>query len=68
DASNVWIGTRSGVARWDRTRGLWTRYGLTEGLPDLPVLDVLLQDGSTVWFSTPGGATRFDYGRREPGR
>ncbi len=62
DASNVWIGTRAGVSRWDRIRRLWTEYGLADGLPDLPVLHVLVQDARHVWFSTPGGATRFDVG------
>jgi hypothetical protein len=62
DAANVWIGTRAGVARWDRTRRLWTEYGLADGLPDLPVLHVLVQDERHVWFSTPGGVTRFDVG------
>ena len=62
DAANVWVGTRAGVSRWDRTRRLWTEYGLADGLPDLPVLHVLVQDARHVWFSTPGGATRFDVG------
>jgi hypothetical protein len=62
DSSNLWIGTPAGVSRWDRERRLWTEYGLADGLPDLPVLDILIQDGRYVWFSTPGGATRFEYG------
>ncbi|HEY7460887.1 MAG TPA: two-component regulator propeller domain-containing protein [Gemmatimonadota bacterium] len=62
DLSNVWIATRAGVARWDRQRKLWNEYGLADGLPDLPVLHILVQDGRYVWFSTPGGATRFDVG------
>jgi hypothetical protein len=62
DAASVWIATSSGVSRWDRTRRLWTDYGLADGLPDLPVRHVLIQDARHVWFSTPGGATRLDLG------
>ncbi|MFN2433668.1 MAG: hypothetical protein ABR599_12810 [Gemmatimonadota bacterium] len=62
DRGNVWIGTRDGVARWDRIRRTWTEYGLADGLPELPVLDVLIQDARYVWFSTPGGVTRYDLG------
>lgn len=62
DASNIWVGTGAGVARWDRARRLWTEYGLADGLPELPVLDILVQDRRTVWFSTRGGVTRFDLG------
>lgn len=62
DAANVWIGTATGVARWDRARRLWTEYGLHDGLPAVPVTDVLIQDARYVWFSTPAGATRFDVG------
>jgi hypothetical protein len=63
DSSNLWIGTRLGLSRWDRERRRWTEYGLADGLPDVPVTALALQPGGLLWISTPGGAVRFDYGR-----
>jgi ligand-binding sensor domain-containing protein len=63
DAENLWLATGNGVLRLIRETGIWHRYGPEDGLISRTVRTVVLQ-GTTAWFGTDRGLTRFDYRMR----
>lgn len=58
DNKNVWVATKSGVWKLNRTTDIWIKYTTDDGLLDNNVQDMVL-DGDYIWFGTPQGATRF---------
>lgn len=60
----VWVGTDSGLQRWNRSSGEWRAYGTQQGLPSARVLDLDLvpneEDAPDLWASTARGAWQLD--------
>jgi ligand-binding sensor domain-containing protein len=61
-ASDVWVGTDRGLARY--SHGSWTTYGKSDGLGHDAVL-ALDEDEDTgdIWIATFGGLSRYSQGR-----
>ena len=57
---NIWIGTKSGLNRFDPSSGHFTVYSTRDGLPDDHVLSILEDDKGNLWISTNQGLSRFD--------
>jgi signal transduction histidine kinase/ligand-binding sensor domain-containing protein/DNA-binding response OmpR family regulator len=56
----LWVGTMTGLDRYDRKTGRFTHFGLEHGLPDL-VIGHLLEDGAgRLWLATGKGIARYD--------
>jgi ligand-binding sensor domain-containing protein len=59
DGKNIWVGTDTGVERYNRESGNWVSYTPQNfELLSSPVTRIL-PDGDHVWFASPEGATRF---------
>ncbi|HMC59595.1 MAG TPA: two-component regulator propeller domain-containing protein, partial [Candidatus Solibacter sp.] len=59
---NLWVGTfRQGLEVL--RRGIWTHYGLADGLGSLAVRELYQDSGGAVWVGTGGGLTRFEDGK-----
>ncbi|HOT95838.1 MAG TPA: hypothetical protein PLG50_01785 [bacterium] len=58
DAASVWVASDQGVRRYERRGRRWIRYAMTDGLPTLEVLTLML-NGDYIWFGTPRGLTLF---------
>jgi ligand-binding sensor domain-containing protein/two-component sensor histidine kinase len=58
---DIWIGTESGLALWDRRSGRVRAFSKADGLPDSTVPTVFAEDGSgNVWLSFyHGGVARY---------
>jgi len=56
----LWIGTVSGLCRYDTKKKLWTSFHLKEGLPDETIYGILPSDAHTLWMSTNKGIVRMD--------
>ena len=57
---NIWIGTKSGLNRFDPQTGRFTVYSTRDGLPDDHVLGILEDGKGNLWISTNQGLARFD--------
>jgi len=66
--SNIWIGTESGLARWDRATGRVHLLSQSDGLPARPVPTAFAEDRSgDLWVSLyNGGVVRYRGGRFAP--
>ncbi|MGD8815295.1 MAG: two-component regulator propeller domain-containing protein, partial [Anaerolineales bacterium] len=60
----LWVGTFSGLDRWDRTSGEWRNYqedpAEPTSLTNSTVRSVYVDRGGTLWVGTEGGLDRFD--------
>ena len=56
----LWVGTNSGLNRFDPRNEKFQRFGIREGLPNEVIYGILPQDSSTLWLSTNKGICRFD--------
>jgi signal transduction histidine kinase/ligand-binding sensor domain-containing protein len=56
----VWIGTQSGLSRFDLDAATYKHYGESDGLADNVVQAILQDDEGDLWVSTAGGLSRFD--------
>lgn len=60
----LWIGTNTaGLYKYDK--GLFTRYGLEQGLPDLSVRSIAIDNAGKVWVGTANGVSRMNGNRFE---
>jgi ligand-binding sensor domain-containing protein len=49
----LWIATRKGLNRMDRTHGTFATFSLKDGLPD-DEIEAILEDGrGDLWLATP---------------
>jgi signal transduction histidine kinase/ligand-binding sensor domain-containing protein len=56
----LWVGTGSGLDRFERKTETFSHYTSEDGLPDNEVLGILEDEFGNLWLSTTGGITRFD--------
>jgi len=63
----LWIGTNSGLNRFDPANEKIQRFGLREGLPNDVIYGILPDKSNNLWLSTNKGICRFnldDYGTK----
>jgi ligand-binding sensor domain-containing protein len=58
--NTLWVGSESGLVRWDLASGSYTRFGQADGLVSAYVTDLLVDDQGTLWVATDSGVNRFD--------
>jgi ligand-binding sensor domain-containing protein len=56
---DLWIGTNSGLNRFNDTNGTFRRYTEHDGLPNGVIHGILEDTRSNLWFSTNRGIVRF---------
>jgi ligand-binding sensor domain-containing protein/signal transduction histidine kinase len=56
----LWIGTENGLDLLDRSRGTFTVFTTSEGLPDNAVRSILVDSHGYLWLGTHHGLSRFD--------
>jgi signal transduction histidine kinase len=56
----LWIGTQSGLNKFDKNTDKFTRYTDSNGLPDNSVRGILQDNYGNLWVSTVKGLTRFN--------
>ncbi len=55
DKGEMWVATQDqGAARWHPADSSWSRFGLTEGLPNRYVKCLLVDSRQEVWLGTSG--------------
>jgi len=55
----VWMGTGGGLSAYDRKRGVFTNFGIRDGLPNEVVYGILEDEDGYLWLSTNYGLARF---------
>jgi methyl-accepting chemotaxis protein/ligand-binding sensor domain-containing protein len=60
DHGIVWIGTASGLDRFDRNTNTLTHYGESDGLPSGYIAGLAVDPAGNLWISTDRGLVRFD--------
>ncbi len=58
-AGRLWVGTAQGLDEL-RADGTFRRYGPGDGLPNVPVTNILSDEGGNLWITTDAGLLRFD--------
>ncbi|MBN2811777.1 MAG: hypothetical protein JXP39_07775, partial [Spirochaetales bacterium] len=61
----LWVGTNT-AGLYERRNGVFVRYGLEEGLPDLSVRSIAFANDGTVWVGTANGVSSLKDGRFVP--
>jgi methyl-accepting chemotaxis protein/ligand-binding sensor domain-containing protein len=56
----VWIGTTTGLDRFDRASRMLTHFGEADGLPSGYIAGLAQDASGTLWISTDRGLVRFD--------
>lgn len=56
----VWVGTQSGLNRFDPATHTFTAYNERDGLANNNVAGILQDDRGNLWLSTSNGLSRFD--------
>jgi len=56
----LWVGTNSGLNRFDPATGKFRRFGYNEGLPNEVIYGILPENEYTLWLSTNLGISRFN--------
>jgi frataxin-like iron-binding protein CyaY len=59
DGNTLWLGTRDGLTRYDRKKGIWRTYTVVNHLTDNRINDIAIDDHS-VWVATDGGVSEVD--------
>lgn len=59
DTDYLYIGTRSGLSRFDATTNSFDRFKMRDGLPSDVVFGIMPDEEGHLWFTTPNGLSRF---------
>jgi PAS domain S-box-containing protein len=59
-AGAIWVGTHSGLDRFDRQTGTFADYTERDGLPNSNLTGILEDNQGNLWLSTNNGLSRFD--------
>ena len=60
DGDSIWIGTASGLIRWHKDDGSYTRISTADGLPHQDVLAAAVDGQGNRWFGGDGGLSRLE--------
>ncbi|NCF65791.1 MAG: hypothetical protein GWP61_07445 [Chloroflexi bacterium] len=60
DGTAIWVGTGSGLLRWDKATATHTRISTADGLPHREVLAGAVDSTGNRWFGGDGGLSRLD--------
>jgi signal transduction histidine kinase/ligand-binding sensor domain-containing protein/DNA-binding NarL/FixJ family response regulator len=55
----IWVGSSSGLIRFERLSNSWKLYTEVDGLPSNLIQSILLDHQGQLWLGTPRGITRF---------
>jgi ligand-binding sensor domain-containing protein len=55
----LWMGSTSGLVRWDLTDGSYARLGTEDGLASSYINDLLVSDDGALWIATDAGINRY---------
>lgn len=58
DGEAIWVGSGSGLVRWDKGRGTYTRISTAEGLPQRRVFSAALDGEGNRWFGGDAGLSK----------
>jgi len=64
DKDYLWVGTKRGVSRYDKTSDSWDNYTSQDGLIDNAVSSIAMDDGM-VWFGTANGVSAYNQKSRD---
>ena len=59
DGKYVWVGTRIGASRYDKSRDTWVTFTKEDGLASDAVSSIAVED-SRVWFGSDNGVSMYD--------
>ena len=59
DGKYVWVGTRIGASRYDKSRDVWTTFTRADGMASDAISSIAVEDGR-IWFGSDNGVTMFD--------
>ena len=59
-AGTLWLVSGTGLYRYDRRSGMFTRYTENDGLPTNDIMGLLEDGAGRLWLSTKKGLSRFD--------
>ena len=66
DRSGVlWVGTRDGLCRLDRTTGAFEKFTIKDGLPDNWIASILEDASGDLWLATTNGLSHFSPEKRQ---
>ena len=57
---NIWLGGPRGMSRLDQKTGRFRHYTTQDGLPNVVVMGILVDDHNRLWVSTNRGIARLD--------
>jgi len=60
DGASIWLGTASGLIRWNKAAATYSRYAASDGLPHRDVLATAVDGLGNRWFAGDGGLSRLD--------
>lgn len=60
DGEAIWLGTASGLIRWDKESRTYTRVSTADGLPQRDVWAIAVDGQGNRWFGGDGGLSRLD--------
>lgn len=58
--NTLWVGTRTGLNKFDPVRGTFEHFFTTDGLPNDLIVGILEDHSSRLWISTYYGLSKFD--------
>ncbi|HPG38904.1 MAG TPA: two-component regulator propeller domain-containing protein [bacterium] len=62
-SGQLWIATRKGLNRFNKTTGEFFSYTKTDGLPSNVIVGILEDNSGNLWLSTTNGLTKFNIGQ-----
>ena len=65
DGAAIWVGSGSGLIRWDKASGTYSRISTADGLPHRRVFSGAIDGMGNRWFGGDAGLSRLaDSGER----